>query len=701
MHRRSLWTFALLLCAFPLPAQNPPAPSAPKPIVRVEVNLVQVDAVVTDHRGRQVTNLKADDFQVLEDNKPRPVLGVNYVRNASMQPANSPEPKTTIAILVDDLHMSFESVAFLRKSLTKFVDTQLHPGDQVAILRASSGSGAWDEFTSNRRVLQEEVGLIHWVPALWGSPFFSYQKPPVYLAASSRIRPSAAEDWDAETTLSVFDGGTLGALRFILQGMSAIPGRKAVILFSDQFPVFTSEGFGATVVTAFRSLTDLANRAGVVLYSADPSGVSLFAPSRPILRYTQAEPELMGESNDSRMSQFLNYSADNGAGPFSGPMMFGNQPVSIYRSSLYGLDVLANQTGGMFLGESNDLNRQIAKVQSDLDSYYLIGFSPAPDSPSRQGAPFHTIRIIAKRRDLQVRSRRGFVGLPDSLPGPEPEPAGTRQLIHAVFTPFVISQVPVVLNTMYTYAGKSADVQNFVYIEPHRLHLAQQPDGSHTGTLELAVFAFRPNGETAAHIAARTAVSLNAAQYAVALQKGMVYGFQLNLPPGVTYQVRAAVLDRGSGQLGSANQVLVVPDREKGQVALSSLELTPIDKANPQAGGQLSRGFLTHRFRPDAVLGYRCAVFNARTDPASQQAALVAQPLIYRDDKLVYTGPATNIAAAPGANGSTPVSGAVKLDHAFPPGDYALVLQVTDTLQPNKKTRTRSVWAGFTVAPQD
>ena len=698
MHRRLSLTTGFALCTFPVLAQTPPAPSAPPPIVRVEVNLVQVDAVVTDHRGRQVTNLKPDDFQVLEDNKPRPVLGVNYVSNASMQPANSAGTKTTIAFLADDLHLSFNSVAFLRKTLTKFVDTQLQPGDQVAILRSSSGSSAWDEFTSNRRVLREEVDLIHWMPAIWDAPYFVHPPVTSYLASAARIHRTPGKDWDAQTADTVFTGGSLGALRFIIEGMSAIPGRKAVIVFTDFVPLFSKYGAGQAMVDALRSLTDLANRAGVVLYTVEASGLGLWAPMSPIpITADPYAPSPIGPY--SPVNQYNTYSADQGSGPFSGPDIFTNQPTKVYASSLAGFADLASQTGGMFLGESNDINRQIAKVQSDLDGYYLIGFSPAPDSPSHQGAPFHTIRIRVKRADLQVRSRRGFVGLPDSLPGPEPEPAGARQLIHAVFTPFAPSQVPVVLNTMYTYSAKTADVQNFVYLEPSRLHLTQQPDGAHTGTIELAVFAFRPDGSTAAHIAARTPLSLNAAQYAVALDKGMAYGFNFNLPPGVTYQVRAAVLDRGSGQIGSANQVLVVPERKNGQVALSSLELAPIDKSNPQAGEQLSRGFLTHRFRPGALLGYRCAVFNARTDPASHQSALIAQPLIYRDAKLVYTGPATNIAAALNANGSTPVSGTVQLNHAFPPGDYSLVLQVTDTLQPNQKTRTRAAWSDFTIAP--
>ena len=42
--------------------------------IRITVNLVQVDAVVTDSKGRQVTDLKASDFELLQDGKPLTLL---------------------------------------------------------------------------------------------------------------------------------------------------------------------------------------------------------------------------------------------------------------------------------------------------------------------------------------------------------------------------------------------------------------------------------------------------------------------------------------------------------------------------------------------------------------------------------------------------------------------------------------------------
>src|SRR4051794_22947549 len=58
--------------AAPAPAPPPATatpPSAPQaPVFRTGVNYVRVDVIVTDKSGNLVTDLKADDFQILEQN---------------------------------------------------------------------------------------------------------------------------------------------------------------------------------------------------------------------------------------------------------------------------------------------------------------------------------------------------------------------------------------------------------------------------------------------------------------------------------------------------------------------------------------------------------------------------------------------------------------------------------------------------------
>src|SRR5450755_4512666 len=110
-----------------------------EPVLRITVKLVQVDAVVTDSSGHQVTNLGAGDFEVLEDERPQKITVCTYVKIAGLiphranlrtpahepaSPAESPvihvkveQVRRTVVLLVDDLGLSFESVARVRRAL--------------------------------------------------------------------------------------------------------------------------------------------------------------------------------------------------------------------------------------------------------------------------------------------------------------------------------------------------------------------------------------------------------------------------------------------------------------------------------------------------------------------------------------------------------------------------------------------------------
>src|SRR5215212_6438616 len=58
-------------------------------VVRITSNLVQIDAVVTDKKGRQVTDLRADEFEILADGKPQKITNFSYVQNV---PGAEPTP---------------------------------------------------------------------------------------------------------------------------------------------------------------------------------------------------------------------------------------------------------------------------------------------------------------------------------------------------------------------------------------------------------------------------------------------------------------------------------------------------------------------------------------------------------------------------------------------------------------------------------
>ena len=74
--------FPALAIAFaqnPAPQSGPATGAAPNTVIRIDVNLVQVDAVVTDSRGRRVTDLQSPAFEILQDGKPQAIANFSYV----------------------------------------------------------------------------------------------------------------------------------------------------------------------------------------------------------------------------------------------------------------------------------------------------------------------------------------------------------------------------------------------------------------------------------------------------------------------------------------------------------------------------------------------------------------------------------------------------------------------------------------------
>ncbi|MCX6621433.1 MAG: VWA domain-containing protein, partial [Acidobacteria bacterium] len=154
-----------------------------EPTLRITVTMVQVDAVVTDKQGKHLTGLKPDDFQVFEDGKQQKISYFSYVPGVSppprkLAPASSKKTVTTVvpggakatpentkrtmALVVDDLGLSFTSTHVVKEELRKFVDQQVQPGDLVAILRTGVGIGALQQFTTDKRVLYTAIDRIRW-----------------------------------------------------------------------------------------------------------------------------------------------------------------------------------------------------------------------------------------------------------------------------------------------------------------------------------------------------------------------------------------------------------------------------------------------------------------------------------------------------------------------------------------------------------
>src|SRR6185295_4568180 len=169
MGKLSLLALVILLnLVISVSGQSPTASPTPEPqppdsddVVRITANLVQVDVVVTDSKGSLVTDLRPEEIEIREDGKAQKITNFSFVTVApatvnsrkpgpvdrsappvTVVPLSPEQVRRTIALVVDDLGISFESIGFVQKALRTFVDQQMQPGDLVAIIRTSAGMGA-------------------------------------------------------------------------------------------------------------------------------------------------------------------------------------------------------------------------------------------------------------------------------------------------------------------------------------------------------------------------------------------------------------------------------------------------------------------------------------------------------------------------------------------------------------------------------
>jgi len=134
-------------------------------VVKISTNLIQIDATVTDKKGNIIRDLTANDFEIYENDEKQPITNFSFVELRPVEAADSlaqiPKPdknalaspsvsvklrpeqvRRTIALVVDDLGLSFANTLWIQKALKKFVDEQMEPGDLVAIIRTNGGIGA-------------------------------------------------------------------------------------------------------------------------------------------------------------------------------------------------------------------------------------------------------------------------------------------------------------------------------------------------------------------------------------------------------------------------------------------------------------------------------------------------------------------------------------------------------------------------------
>jgi VWFA-related protein len=690
-----------ILLVSSLLAQAPPPEDH---TIRISVNLVEVDAVVVDRKGNPIKDLTASDFEVLQDKKAQQIRSVQWIPwGAETQPArpevsqskntapapvvpgrslNRADVRRTIAIVIDDLGLSFESIARLKPELKKYIRDRVQPTDLVAILNTGRSMGALSQFTNDKRLLLNAVDQLRWSP--WGRQGISGLTP-LGLTMEERARrqvPSAGRvALNPETDPDVmrnqmFMAGTLGAVRNLVLGLRAYPGRKSLLLISESMPLnFRSQRgdastdqtqtFGSNTIQALQQLGDAANRSFVVIDTVDPRGLMTAG--------------LQASDDTSEMStrEVTQRVADRNSDVFE---------------SQNGLSYLASETGGTFQFNNNDIGDMVRKAVDGVGGYYLITYRPNDETfLPKEADKWHRVQVRVKREDLRVRSRRGFFGKPDRELAAAP---GPQTLGQAMLSPFAKNDVRVRMTGYHVEDPKAGPIITaLLHIDGKDLTFEPSESGGYKSMVDVLSVTFTSDGKVESQSGRGfNLVVANDTELARVRQNGIVYTVYHPAKKPGGFQMRIGVKERSSAKMGTASQFIEIPNLKKTGLTLSSLLVQSTKAETRILGGPAVRSFV-----PKDELLWGARILNAKRGK-DNQPQLTRRVLVYHEGKIVFQSP-----DQPWKQSEIddlvrlPITGMLSFGAAMKPGDYVMQLVVTDQLESNEKKRTATQVIDFEV----
>jgi VWFA-related protein len=600
----ALWTVGVSLTAqTPTPAATTQGPT---PTFRAGVKLVDLDVYVTDKDGHFVKDLTREDFEIREDGKPQDLQAFTFVdlpveTRVTTQPASGPEPDVVTNRSVDGrlyvLLLDSEStrgcpgnayVLLVRRLVNRFIDEALQDGDLVAVVHAQGTFRDAQPFTSSK-------ALLH--------------------ASANRYGLGVSSD-DPTRDAITKQIDSFRAIEDLANRLGSITGRRKSIVWMGaqmrfEAPVCPpSPGPGdpcppmaarwPNVLVASRGAMAAANRNNVSVYPIDPCGLTT----------------ALGEEELDRLAA---------------------------------LRVVAEDTGGLAVVNTNNFRDGFTNVVRDNSTYYVLGYVPGTEY--RDGK-FHAVTVRVKRPGYYtVRQRKGYVApapdsrTPDVTAAPSGASAAARE---ALRLPISTRGLNV---SLFNAPFKGEGGEQSVVIGGHvsgdllldgarQVGLSYQvfTQDNHVQVGEYKTFTLTLQPDS------RTSITAN----------GLHFVDRLSLPPG-RYELRYAV-DQPGGHVGSVVAPLIVPKFDEA-LSISGVVL---------ASEATSEHFM---LRDDAGIRERLGANPTSVRVFHRSDRLNAFSEVYSDDERLTADDLTVTGSLTTTDGKPVSSAEARLRSAERPGD--------------------------------
>jgi VWFA-related protein len=659
---------------------------------------VAVDFVVRDGDGALLRDLDAADVEIYEDGVRQGIESLHLVEwgGRSEAPAAHPElasPPPVLAVVLDGL--SHEGRRAAHDALRSHLEQVSANPSLVGIFAVDRGLRTLQAFSDNPETLRRAVfrllstgsarysgererdavrhahaGLGDGSPQTHVAPAEQSGEPECRLGGDDLIRRLKVLDARMKESFDVLErdrrgAATAHALLALIDGLAELPGRKAVLLFSEGLTL------PADALSSFRSVVAAASRANVSVYAADAAGLrarSAADETRRSLDILRARLELVqavppGVRGPASAEQ-----------PQGGLALLERNEELLQLAPESGLGRLADQTGGFLIQATNDLVPGLRRIEEELGAYYLASYTP---KNQEQDGRFRTLEVKLKRPHGRLQFRGGYFAVRTPLPTPVLE--DEAPMLARLEAGPLPTAVPVRLQALQFPVDPAFSLVPIVVEVPAEAFGARAGRGPKPlgDDFTLLVVVRDQSGRVVAKASERYVLGAPSGN-----GRGPVLFYREARLPAGRYTVEALAQEPGGDTAGGARVGLEVPARPPGHMRASSLMLVeraePLDAAEvkgPQPlrfHGVLLYPRLGSPLRPasDEPL-----VFFVTAWPAQERPALDVRVEIVREGRVLFASPAGRHEAGP--DGRVQLASSVPLD-GLAPGTYELRVALSD-----------------------
>jgi VWFA-related protein len=649
----ALLGLGVLASAQAAPPQAAPGPTPPNTSIQFPsaVEVVTVDAVVTDKKNVPIENLTRDSFQVFEDGKPQtissfeavilppaPPSGPQKLRTISTNQSAEVRTGRTFVVVFDDVHLQPFQANRAKVAIDQFLKNGTRDGDRVTLV--ASGGGAWwstrmpegyRELTSllkrldgrdipdtgQDRVTEWEAMRIHIyrdkdVEQRVSRRFETYGVNPGARQNQSQNQTGGSQNLDPDPLVegrasevyyqaTAKNKITLNSVERALNALAGAKGRKSLILVGQGF-IFDPN------LDEFKSVVQASRRGNCAIYFVDTMGLG----GIPAAMTAEFGPAIDTQDLGAAFAENLERSE--------------------------GAESIAADSGGFSVKNSNDLTRGLQRIADETRVYYLIGYNP---TNTAKDGKFRKIEVKVAGKDLRVRARKGYYAALEGASKDtkkKAEGGADPQFQEALDSPFDMSEIPIRL-THYvfdeTLLGKAGailhadvDLSTFSFVEK---------DGRFSDSLEfLLVVAHRETGEFNRY---DQKIDMNLRPETKEKYKKAWFPIQrdFELLPGA-YQAKIVIRDKNSSKVGTVIHDFEVPDLGSWRMSTPVITdtLQPVQKGQENAPPRLLM-LARREFETGVRLYCQFDVYNPTKDKATGMPKVTAGYTIRRkSDGLVF-----------------------------------------------------------------